>query len=160
MSLKNCLTKSNGDNTVDSVTKEDGGVNTMDNVTIKVVVKPEARCDQFKGWRKSKACMVCIQKVVWRLVVNKGHGKIIKDGGNYNAVNEMDQIIIKHGVTTMFCNITKSQDYNMMWPQRMGYRMAWHHRRARPQGIGWLKSKVGWLSFEWPKCDRMWALRF
>lgn len=46
MSLKNCLTKSNGDiYTVDSVTKEDGGVNTMDNVTIKVVVKPEARCD-------------------------------------------------------------------------------------------------------------------
>lgn len=45
MSLKNCLTKSNGDNTVDSVTKEDGGVNTMDNVTTKVVVKPEARCD-------------------------------------------------------------------------------------------------------------------
>ena len=45
VSLKNCLTKSNGDNTVDSVIKEDGGVNTMDNVTIKVVVKPEARCD-------------------------------------------------------------------------------------------------------------------
>ena len=49
VSLKNCLTKSNGDNTVDSVIKEDGGVNTMDNVTIKIVVKPEARCDQFKG---------------------------------------------------------------------------------------------------------------
>ena len=49
VSLKNCLTKSNGDNTVDSVTKEDGSVNTMDNVTIKIVVKPEARCDQFKG---------------------------------------------------------------------------------------------------------------
>ena len=46
--------------------------------------------------------------------MNKGHGKIIKDGGNH-AVNEMDYIIIiKHGVTTMFCNITKSQDYNMM----------------------------------------------
>lgn len=60
VSLKNCLTKSNGDNTVDSVTKEDGGVSTMDNVTIKVVVKPEARCDH-KGWRKSKAYMVSIQ---------------------------------------------------------------------------------------------------
>ena len=46
VSLKNCLTKSNGDNTVDSVIKEDGSVNTMDNVTIKAVVKPEARCDQ------------------------------------------------------------------------------------------------------------------
>lgn len=45
VSLKNCLTKSNGDNTVDSVIKEDGSVNTMDNVTIKVVLKHEARCD-------------------------------------------------------------------------------------------------------------------
>ena len=33
--------------------------------------------------------------------MNEGHGKIIKDGGN-DAVNEMDYIIIKHGVTTKF----------------------------------------------------------
>lgn len=46
--------------------------------------------------------------------MNKGHGEIIiKDGGN-DAVNEMDYTIIKHGVTTKFCNIKKSQDYNMM----------------------------------------------
>jgi len=55
--------------------------------------------------------------------VNKGHGEIIKDGGN-DVVNEMDYIIIKHGVTTKFCNIKKSHHYNMMGPQRMGYRMA------------------------------------
>ena len=45
--------------------------------------------------------------------MNKAHGEIIKDGGNH-AVNEMDYIIIKHGVTTKFCNIKESHHYNMM----------------------------------------------